>query len=82
MANTPKNKNKSGRAARLRPRWKSTLALGVLLVALVVCLVYGFWASSFDLHQVQEMAERSTVFDMDGKLYSRLQGENLSLIHI
>ena len=46
------------------------------MVALLVCLVYGFWASSFDLHQVQTMAERSTVFDMDGKLYSRLQGEN------
>jgi penicillin-binding protein 1A len=47
----------------------------VLLMALVV-LVYGFWASSFDIAQVKEMPQRSTVFDMDAKLYSRLQGEN------
>ena len=66
MANTPKNKNKPGRAARSRLRWKWTLAIGALAVILVVCLVYGFWASSFDLRQVREMAERSTVFDMDG----------------
>jgi penicillin-binding protein 1A len=48
----------------------------VLSVILAVCLVYGFWASVFDLNQVKEMAERSTVLDMDGKVYSRLQGEN------
>jgi len=77
VAKSPKNKNKPGaRAARSRSWWKLWLALTVLLAILVVCLVYGFWASTFDLHQVQEMAERSTVFDMDGKVYSRLQGEN------
>ena len=43
---------------------------------LAVCLLYGFWASTYDLHQVREMAERSTVYDMDGKGYSRVQGEN------
>jgi penicillin-binding protein 1A len=57
-------------------RWKLWLSLGVLLAGVVLCLVYAFWASTFDLHQVQEMAERSTVFDMDGKPYSRLWGEN------
>ena len=77
MATTAKNKNKPGaRAVRARSRWKWTLVLGALFVVLMVCLVYGFWASSFDIRQVQEMAERSTVFDMDGKVYSRLQGEN------
>ncbi len=39
-------------------------------------LIYGFWASTFDLTMVKEMPQRSMVFDMDGKLYSRLQGEN------
>jgi penicillin-binding protein 1A len=77
VAKSPKNKNKPGaRAARARSRWKWWLALTGLLAVLLVCLVYGFWASSFDLRQVQEMAERSVVFDMDGKIYSRLQGEN------
>ncbi|MCE9612286.1 MAG: PBP1A family penicillin-binding protein [Chthoniobacter sp.] len=28
------------------------------------------------MHQIKEMSERSAVFDVDGKLYSRLQGEN------
>lgn len=77
MAITAKNKNKSGaRAARTRSRWKWFLGLGAVLVVVLVFLVYGFWASSFDMHQVREMSERSTVYDMDGKVYSRLQGEN------
>jgi penicillin-binding protein 1A len=76
VAKTPKNKNKPGRTARLRSRWKTTLALFALLVVLIVCLVYGIWASSFDLKQVEELTERSAVYDMDGKLYSRLPGPN------
>ncbi len=77
MARTAKNKNKPGaRAARSRSRWKLWLGMGAGLVIVLVCLVYGFWASSFDLRKVQDMAERSTVLDMDGKVYSRLQGEN------
>jgi penicillin-binding protein 1A len=47
-----------------------------LLVVLVVVLVYGFWASGYDIAQVKEMPQRSTVFDRNGQLYSRLQGEN------
>ncbi len=74
MAKAPKNKNKP--RTRSVNRWKLWLSLGVLLAGVVLCLVYAFWASTFDLHQVQEMAERSTVFDMDGKPYSRLWGEN------
>ena len=59
-----------------RRRWLWARRARGAAVMLAVCLVYGFWASSFDLNQVREMAERSTVFDMDGKVYSRLQGEN------
>ena len=72
-----KTRNKAG-ARRVRARrrrlWLGVLA--ILVVMLAVCLVYGFWASTFDLNQVREMSERSTVFDMDGRVYSRLQGEN------
>jgi penicillin-binding protein 1A len=73
---TPKNKNKPRKAARTGPGWKLWLTMFALLAVLAVCLVYGFWASTFDMHQVLEMTERSTVFDMDGNVYSRLQGEN------
>lgn len=34
------------------------------------------WASTFNLDDVEQMRERSTVFDMDGKVFSRLAGEN------
>ena len=83
MAKTAKNKNRPGaRAARRRSRWKLWLGGGAFFGVVLVCLIYGFWASSFDLQQVREMAERSTVFDMDGKLYSRLQGENRVTVRI
>ena len=71
----PRNKPGS-RRVRARRRWLWTGVLVVLTIVLAVCLVYGFWASSFDLNQVREMSERSTIYDMDGKVYSRLQGEN------
>jgi len=42
----------------------------------VVGGVYAFWASRLDMSDVQQIRERSTVFDRDGKPYGRLQGEN------
>ena len=60
-------------------RWKRFLlkwtCIGVLLVAAVLAF-YWWRASRLDIHQVERMRERSTVFDMDGKVWSRLQGEN------
>jgi penicillin-binding protein 1A len=52
------------------------VGLGLIFSVSLLCLVYGFWASTFDMREVRDMSERSTVFDMDGKVYSRLQGEN------
>ena len=46
------------------------------LIAATVCMVYAMWASTFNLDDVQQMRERSTVFDMDGRVFSRLAGEN------
>jgi len=46
---------------------------------LIVAAVLGFYAwraSRLDIKQVERMRERSTVYDMDGKVWSRLQGEN------
>ncbi len=51
-------------------------ALVVFLVVGTVCVVYAILASTFDLQAVKEMPSRSTVYDMDGREYSRLQGEN------
>lgn len=72
-----KPRNKVGsRRVRARRKWLWIAVLAGLCVVLAVCLLYGFWASTFDLDEVKEMSERSTVLDMDGRVYSRLQGEN------
>ena len=74
MARTSRNKFRAQKSPRRRWLWWCGLAVFAVLVAVVVA--YGFWASLYDLRDVSEMRERSTVFDMDGKVYSRLQGEN------
>jgi penicillin-binding protein 1A len=58
------------------------LAIIALIVATVVCIVYGVWASTFDLKEVDNIPERSAVFDMDGKFYARLAGENRVVVHL
>lgn len=57
-------------------RWLLRGGLAGFAGVVVIVLVYGFWASTYDLDLVKEMPQRSMVFDMDAKLYSRLQGEN------
>src|SRR4029077_4621036 len=41
-----------------------------------VLAFYAIWAQTFDLKRVGTMPERNTVFDVDGKIYSRLAGAN------
>src|SRR6058998_1925722 len=73
--------------ARLRPKkargsilfrygWKITLFLLLAGAAFAVFLFYGTWAQTFDMKTVGEMPERSTVYDVDWKIYSRLAGAN------
>jgi penicillin-binding protein 1A len=72
--------------ARLRARssgsrlfrygWKITLLAAIAASALAVFLFYGAWAQTYDMKKVGEMPERNTVFDVDGKIYSRLAGAN------
>jgi penicillin-binding protein 1A len=45
-------------------------------------VVYGIWAQTFDIKQVEHMEERSAVYDMDGKYYSRLKGENRVIVDL
>src|ERR1700686_1206227 len=56
--------------------WKISLLLLVLGGGFAVFLFYGTWAQTFDMKNVGEMPERNTVFDVDGKIYSRLAGAN------
>src|SRR6266446_6291636 len=56
--------------------WKFTLLALVAAAGLTVFLFYAGWATTFDTKKVGEMPERNTVFDVDGKIYSRLAGAN------
>src|SRR5262249_57432643 len=56
--------------------WKITLLALLVGAAVAVFLFYGTWAQTFDMKNVGEMPERSTVYDADGKIYSRLAGAN------
>src|SRR5215208_7698724 len=68
---------KKKRGSRLfRYGWKVTLLILLAGAGFAVFLFYGAWASSFDMKNVGEMPERSTVYDVDGKIYSRLAGAN------
>jgi penicillin-binding protein 1A len=61
--------------------WVGALIV-VLVIGAVVCLVYGIWASTFDLKEVDNIPERSAVYDVDGKFYARLAGENRVVVHL
>jgi penicillin-binding protein 1A len=68
-------KRKSG-SLLFRYGWKITLLVLLAASGFAVFLFYGTWAQTFDMKNVGEMPERNTVFDVDGKIYSRLAGAN------
>ncbi|MBA3607959.1 MAG: PBP1A family penicillin-binding protein [Chthoniobacterales bacterium] len=77
---TPNRKRSS---SPQKKRWRTwRWVLGFFLVALPAALViavlsfYAVWAQTFDLKRLGTMPERNTVFDVDGKIYSRLAGAN------
>src|SRR3984893_6593106 len=55
-------------------------ALSSAICLLVLGVFYFAWSLTFDLKEVGKIPERSSVFDMDGRVYSRLRGENRILI--
>src|SRR5438270_5542259 len=67
---------KKGGSILFRYGWKITLFLLLAGAAFAVFLFYGTWAQTFDMKNVGEMPERNTVYDVDGKIYSRLAGAN------
>jgi penicillin-binding protein 1A len=56
--------------------WKVTLIGLICAGGLAIFLFYAGWAATFDMKKVGEMPERNTVFDVDGRIYSRLAGAN------
>src|SRR6266481_2046538 len=60
----------------LRYGWKISLLILLLAGGTGVFVFYAGWAATFDMQKVGEMPERNTVFDFDGKIYSRLAGAN------
>jgi penicillin-binding protein 1A len=56
--------------------WKLALVLVPFAIGFGVLLFFGAWAQSFDMKKLDDMPERNTVFDVDGKIYSRLAGAN------
>ncbi len=77
FARTRATKAKSVRNKRRRRLgWKLTLAGLFLVGAVCVLAFYAIWAQTFDMKRLGAMPERNTVFDVDGKIYSRLAGAN------
>ncbi|CAN5580837.1 PBP1A family penicillin-binding protein [soil metagenome] len=67
------------RKKRRRPwRWIFAFLLLALPLSAVIAVLsfYAVWAQTFDLKRLGTMPERNTVFDVDGKIYSRLAGAN------
>src|SRR5215510_2543188 len=71
-----RSRKKKGGSRLFRYGWKVTLLLLLAGAGFAVFLFYGTWAQTFDMKNVGEMPERNTVYDVDGKIYSRLAGAN------
>lgn len=76
-ARRPKKRPAPRRSLRRRFLWFLFKA-GLLLVLLwtVIALIFYAWALTFDLKAIVDIPERSLIYDKDGKVYSRLAGEN------
>ncbi|HEV2995063.1 MAG TPA: PBP1A family penicillin-binding protein [Chthoniobacterales bacterium] len=72
----PRSGSSKRRGKLFRYGWKIGLFGLIAAAGLSVLVFYGVWAQTFDMKKVGEMPERNTVFDVDGKIYSRLAGAN------
>src|SRR5438046_4618416 len=71
-----RSRKKKGGSRLFRYGWKVTLLILLVGAGFAFFLFYGTWAQTFDMKNVGEMPERNTVYDVDGKIYSRLAGAN------
>ncbi|HSH38336.1 MAG TPA: transglycosylase domain-containing protein, partial [Chthoniobacterales bacterium] len=70
----------SGKKGRRRLGWLAFFLLLVVGSAVAVVTFFAIWAQALDLKKVGEMPERNTVYDVDGKIYSRLAGANRLIV--
>jgi penicillin-binding protein, 1A family len=75
-------KTESGKNKSWLRRWGWKVSIATLIAGsgLGVLLFYSVWAQTFDMKKVGQMPERNTVFDVDGKIYSRLAGANRLIV--
>ncbi|HEV3410799.1 MAG TPA: PBP1A family penicillin-binding protein, partial [Chthoniobacterales bacterium] len=75
LARLSRRGGKTGQSSKRTPL---LILLGAVVLAcgFGVITLFGIWAQTFDLKKVGQMPERNTVFDVDGKIYSRLAGAN------
>src|SRR5881394_1386993 len=71
-----RSRKKKGGSRLFHYGWKVTLLILLVGAGFAIFLFYGTWAQTFDMKNVGEMPERNTVYDVDGKIYSRLAGAN------
>ena len=71
---SPKGAPKEKRS--LSFRLARILAIVALIAIVIVCAIFGSWAQTFDMSQVQKMSERSTIYGVHGKPYCTLFGQN------
>src|SRR5947199_4411423 len=75
-------RSKKSGSALFRYGWKVTLLILLAAAGFAVFLFYGTWAQTFDMKNVGVMPERNTVYDVDGKIYSRLAGANRLIVSL
>lgn len=73
---SPKTGASSSKKRKIRIGLFAAIIVVVLALGFGLVSFYGIWAQTLDLKKVGEMPERNTVFDVDGKIYSRLAGAN------
>jgi len=56
--------------------WKSRLLFLSLLAGIAVCAVYATWAEFCDLRRLDELPQRTWIYDCNGKAFSRRAGED------
>ena len=78
--NARRNAGRSKGKRKRRFGWKLSLLGLVAAGGCGVVAFYAIWAQTFDLKKVGQMPERNTVFDVDGKIYSRLAGANRLIV--
>ncbi len=72
--------SKSSKKRKPRWGWMALFAAIVLAGGFGLVTFYALWAQTLDMKKVGEMPERNTVFDVDGKIYSRLAGANRLIV--